>query len=683
MNKHLVFLLLGLMQWFGLFSQINYIFDQERADSLFRILPDAKGENRVDVLNDLSYLYILRMPGLSDSLAKLALKLSQDMNYSKGEAYSHFVSGIMNYTMNRNLSAFDELFLAAELSEKNEDTALLIDIYFQLGGMSYFLRGESNIQRGISYMAKAMEYAVSSGNNLRIAQIYATYGYAANTSGDGERGKEMFENYFQHIKGIPLTRMEKALMIASYGDSYKLTGDLRTAINKYLESLSVYDPEAIEERALMSQNASTLGNMYLGFNKPDSALFYYNYGLELAHKYSHLYGLVRNFINLANYFYNAGGFEKSIIYCDSVIFYGNMIAQRGSYYGKGKYDKMVSVSLEIYSPLSPAYKKYYAWTTMFEAYELLQAIYEKQQDISAAYSTFKSSSTIKDSITNFEKNKELSEILIKYETEQKEKQILVLSQENQLQELKIRQNTFFLLGLGGMIILVVLFAVMLLRQNKIKADQQAILLKQQLFRSQMNPHFIFNSLGSIQSSIINEEPDKAVKYLSKFSKLMRNILDSSQEETISLKDELTTIENYLELQKVRFPRKFDYSVEVDEDIDEEQLFLPPMLAQPFIENAIEHGIKHKGSKGNIHVRFKLNELNLIYEVEDDGIGRDKAQEIQLNQNSDHKSLATTITQERIKVLNKKLKHKIKLEIFDLKNEKGEATGTKVIFEVPV
>jgi sensor histidine kinase YesM len=190
-------------------------------------------------------------------------------------------------------------------------------------------------------------------------------------------------------------------------------------------------------------------------------------------------------------------------------------------------------------------------------------------------------------------------------------------------------------------------------------------------------------LGSIQNSIINEEPDKAVKYLSRFSKLMRNILDSSHEETISMAEERSTIENYLELQKVRFPRKFDYSIEVDEEIDMENTFIPPMLAQPFIENAIEHGIKLKETKGNIRVRFKLNGKTMLYELEDDGIGRKKAQEILQKQNKDHKSLATSITQERIIVLNRKLKHKIKLEIIDLKDEQGEAAGTRVIFEIPV
>ena len=198
----------------------------------------------------------------------------------------------------------------------------------------------------------------------------------------------------------------------------------------------------------------------------------------------------------------------------------------------------------------------------------------------------------------------------------------------------------------------------------------------------MNPHFIFNSLASIQNSIINEEPLKASKYLARFSKLVRNILDSSLEELIPLEEEIVTIENYLALQKIRFPEKFDYTVDVDERLDPESIYVPPMLAQPFIENAIEHGIKHKDSKGNIRVRFKLNESKILYEVEDDGVGREKAQEILMKQDKDHKSLATEITKDRIRVLNKKLKTKISLSIEDLKNEKGEAIGTKVRFEIP-
>jgi len=208
------------------------------------------------------------------------------------------------------------------------------------------------------------------------------------------------------------------------------------------------------------------------------------------------------------------------------------------------------------------------------------------------------------------------------------------------------------------------------------------LLQQKLLRSQMNPHFIFNSLTSIQSFITDRNPRNASRYLSMFAKLIRNILDSSTEEFVRLSDEITTIENYLELQKLRYADKFDYTIDVDEHIDDEAIILPPMLAQPFIENTIEHGFKYKDNKGKLKIRISSMNGFISFEVEDDGIGRERAKEVLYKQNKDHKSLATTITYERIRVLNKKLKRKIQLHIIDLKNEENEPSGTKVQIEIP-
>ena len=199
----------------------------------------------------------------------------------------------------------------------------------------------------------------------------------------------------------------------------------------------------------------------------------------------------------------------------------------------------------------------------------------------------------------------------------------------------------------------------------------------------MNPHFIFNSLGSIQSSIMNEESDKAVKYLSRFSKLMRNILDSSENENLPLSKEIATIENYLELQKVRFPHKFDYRISGTENLEAESIYIPPMLAQPFIENALEHGIKTMPTKGLINVNFSLAGNLLTIEIEDNGIGRQKAREILQNNDKDHKSRAIDITRRRIDLLNRKSKRSIGFDIIDLADDSGLATGTRVVFVVPV
>ncbi|MBE9480960.1 MAG: histidine kinase, partial [Bacteroidetes bacterium] len=225
--------------------------------------------------------------------------------------------------------------------------------------------------------------------------------------------------------------------------------------------------------------------------------------------------------------------------------------------------------------------------------------------------------------------------------------------------------------------------ILFIRQNKLRIEQEKTNLQQKLLRSQMNPHFIFNSLSSIQGFIMEKHPRTASRYLSRFATLVRNILDSSAEELVPLDKEISTIENYLELQKVRYEGKFEYVIEVDETLETETISIPPMLAQPFIENSIEHGFKYKDGKGNIKVRFGLNGNLIRFEVIDDGIGREKAIEILLKQNKDHRSMATDITRERLAILNKKLKKKITLEIIDLKNKAGLGTGTKVVFEIPL
>ncbi|MEJ2593853.1 MAG: histidine kinase [bacterium] len=182
---------------------------------------------------------------------------------------------------------------------------------------------------------------------------------------------------------------------------------------------------------------------------------------------------------------------------------------------------------------------------------------------------------------------------------------------------------------------------------------------------------------------MNEDPHQASKYLSRFSKLVRNILDSSVEDFVTLEEEISTINNYLELQKLRYKDKFDYRLVVDESIDTKDIHIPPMLAQPFIENSIEHGIKNKSTTGHIDIRFYRKNDHIVCEIEDDGVGREKAREILYRHDKSHRSLGTTITFERIKVLNKKFKRKIRPFIRDLKDANDRPIGTLVRIEMPV
>jgi sensor histidine kinase YesM len=198
----------------------------------------------------------------------------------------------------------------------------------------------------------------------------------------------------------------------------------------------------------------------------------------------------------------------------------------------------------------------------------------------------------------------------------------------------------------------------------------------------MNPHFIFNALAGIQNMIISQDAVKASIYLSRFSELVRNILNSSVFEFVALENEIRIIENYLELQKVRYPERFEYKMDIDPKLDTETLKIPSMIAQPFIENSIEHGFKNKGAIGHLEIGFKEINRKIHLEIKDDGIGRQKAKEQQSKEKSPHISLATDLTLQRIEVLNKKLKERIILNILDLEDQEHKSAGTNVIIEMP-
>lgn len=216
----------------------------------------------------------------------------------------------------------------------------------------------------------------------------------------------------------------------------------------------------------------------------------------------------------------------------------------------------------------------------------------------------------------------------------------------------------------------------------IKAQKLLAQFEQKLLRIQMNPHFIFNSLASIESFIYEHQPKEAGVYLSNFSRLIRLILENSASEYIPLEKEIETLNFYLSLEKLRLNDNLEYSIEVDKTINPDEIHLPPMLTQPFIENAIEHGFRGIEQKGVINVLFSLNDHCLKVEVTDNGIGIAQAQQ-QKELHSHHKSLAMQITQERLNLLNKSKKRKLDFTVTDLLNSEGENKGTKIIFTIPL
>jgi LytS/YehU family sensor histidine kinase len=216
-------------------------------------------------------------------------------------------------------------------------------------------------------------------------------------------------------------------------------------------------------------------------------------------------------------------------------------------------------------------------------------------------------------------------------------------------------------------------------QEKFSLQNQLSELKLEALRSQMNPHFIFNALNSINRYIIRSDKETASEYLVKFSKLMRLILENSKLKVISLKSELEALMLYVDMEMLRFDNKFEFNLEIEDSIEKNNINIPPLVLQPFIENAIWHGLNNKADKGIISLSIKPKDSEtLIVIIEDNGIGRKKANELKNSEMQTNKSFGMNITSERIKALNKDEK---RFKIIDLYDDNNNAIGTRVEIEL--
>jgi ligand-binding sensor domain-containing protein len=253
---------------------------------------------------------------------------------------------------------------------------------------------------------------------------------------------------------------------------------------------------------------------------------------------------------------------------------------------------------------------------------------------------------------------------------------------------KVFYKTWWFIGLVSLSLIGLFYAWY---KNKIAQHKKEAQLKQQLaatelkaLRAQMNPHFIFNSLNSIQKYIFKNEHFEASQYLTKFSRLIRLILDQSNQNTILLSSEIDLLKLYVEMETLRFENKFDFEIQIDPQLNQEASYIPSMLVQPYVENAIWHGLLHKEEKGKLSINFSLLQNNLLLvEIIDNGIGRERAMELKSKQVLKKKSYGMQITEDRIATINKTLGIAATCKIVDLKNEEGLPLGTKVELKIPI
>ena len=242
------------------------------------------------------------------------------------------------------------------------------------------------------------------------------------------------------------------------------------------------------------------------------------------------------------------------------------------------------------------------------------------------------------------------------------------------------------LVIGGILImgLLALVLVNVYRQYLSDNEKRVLSLEQRMLRSQMNPHFIFNSLNSIKQFIIVNEKEKAVRYLNKFAKLMRKILDGSSKRETSLAEELETVDLYLKIENMRFSNDIDINIQIDPNLNTELIKVPSLVLQPFLENAIWHGLSDKEGDKKIWIHVEREkDLQLRLSITDNGIGREMAEERKTKRQHKRKSVGLTNTKERLSYFASNYQKDYDIEFHDLQEANGNASGTQMVLKIPL
>ncbi|MBN3036531.1 MAG: tetratricopeptide repeat protein [Bacteroidales bacterium] len=575
------------------------------------------------------------------------------------------------------------------------------------------------------YYKEALAVSLELGDRGLESEVYGSLGIVYKYQGEYREALEYYEMALQ----LALEVKDTAWAAACYsnaGNIYRRTANFTLALEYYLKALDIF--EIYDEDLRIAICLMNIGNLYEEQNDFDKALDYYHRALHLAEGAGDKMRVAECYMNIGSIHNSRGNYpEARTYYLRSVRLYdtlgyshelddcykyiGNTFKEEGaSGQAMDYYLEALSISdqqedkinqseilnhLAILSSQTGNFSSAAGYATRslelaretgylqnlrdasLTASEALKSL----GDYPKALEMFRIYIQACDSLFDAEKYKAITEMEIRYQSEKKEQQLTMLSEKNLLQEEIIRKKNRLMEMLVFGILLMFLVGYVVFRNIRLKERQKAIILEQRMLRSQMNPHFIFNSLIAIQSYIYKKEPLQAGDYLAKFAELIRMILENSRAEFVLLEKELKMLNIYLELQSLRFENRFHYRIEVDPGIETEHIRIPPMLSQPFIENSIEHGFRNKKELGEISIRFFKKNGQLVFETEDNGIGREKSHEFR-NEGT-HRSMATSITRERLETFSRRSKYKYCLEIVDLKDGRGNPSGTRVRFTLPV
>ena len=630
----------------------------------------AQDQRLFELINEANEIAVSN-PQQALDLVESALGLAYEKNNFRGEAYCHNTLGAIHYQLNQYKLSVDHYKKAVSIFEDIKDEQGRYNSFKYLG-MAY--DAMDSVYQALNIYEKFKNQAARSENEAdvvnaknRMARIFYNQG----------KFVESEKNYLD-VLTWQLAQKDSAGMIDTYnhlGSVYTRLGIENKAINYFnlAEGLATSNEDANS----LNQSLDNLSGFYRNQNDVSNELKTRKRALSYNSSKGYTQQAQTSNFQIGELYLLQNQCAAAIPYLKNSI---NLAEEIG----------ILKVQGDLFQKENKDEIK--VLQTKEQAYEALADAYEGLGKYDSALTVYKKSKIIADSVQNLkikvlQDSQQLAEQLIarneKINDLIREQELRAIKDktERDAQNAKLKQQQIIIYSLlGGLLLLLVSgFFIFRSYQGRRKANQ---LLMLKSLRSQMNPHFIFNSLNSINSFIARHDERAANKYLSEFSRLMRTVLENSQEDFVPLATEVDVIRRYLNLEHFRFDDKFDFEFKIDPAIPIESIEIPPMLVQPYIENAIWHGLRYKEEKGFLKVGF--NQLDGVLQVliEDNGIGRLRSQELKTKHQQKQSSTGLRNTAERLSIINSLYQKELTVAITDLYPDQKE-TGTHVEIRIPI
>ena len=588
-------------------------------------------------------------PFESDSLKmKQLLKNSKTSNYYAASCYALNALGIIN----RNISNYNTSIKYHENAQKYADSAKNVElkiISLNMIGVAY--RRMDVIKPALDYHTEALKIAYSATNPS--STIRRSIAVSQNSIGNIYMALKQYDLAItQFDKSLKLEEQDNnklglAINYHNIGYAEEAKGNLSAALTNYQKSLDYNNAIDSEIGRVICYNS--IGGIYLKQENFEEAEPIIREALEKALNLDDQFYITSSYLNLGTLEFQLNQFSIA--------------------------EKNLKKALNIAS-------SYNLKSSVADASKLLSKINEKNKKYDVALDYYQKAVEIENTILTEQNLQYVNDIVIEYENENKNNQIKALALENEAVRLRLERNKNILLFTSLLIAILGTILFIMNRTKALRRDKHILTLEQDMLRSQMNPHFIFNSLNSIKLYIINNEKENAVYYLNKFSKLIRKILMASKEKETSLEDELETMKLYMNIENIRFSNEIDFKINVDPSINTEITKIPSLVLQPFLENSLWHGLSSKTDNKKIELNvFKKSSKFIVVEIVDNGIGRIASQKIKEQKKLKRNSVGIDITKARLANFSESFEDSYSLKIEDLYTD-NSPSGTKISLLIP-